>query len=73
VIWAVGFLLYNWISPGTVEWWQNAMEGLFHGLLRLPFPLSEDVTWLGASIPAFLVTFVLYALIAPWTAPRAKA
>jgi len=73
VIWALGFLLYNWISPGTVEWWQNAMEGLFQGLLRLPFPLSENVSWLGASIPAFLTTFILYALIAPWTTPRPTA
>lgn len=62
-VWAVGFLLYNWISPGTVEWWVNAMDWLFHGLLRLPFPLGDDVTWLGASIPAFLVTFVLYAVV----------
>lgn len=73
VIWALGFLLYNWISPGTVEWWQNAMETLFHGLLRLPFPLTENVSWLGASIPAFLLTFVLYALLAPWAAARRTA
>ncbi|MGQ9572063.1 MAG: cytosine permease, partial [Dehalococcoidia bacterium] len=73
VIWGMGFLLYNWIEPGTVEWWRDSMESLFHGLLRLPFPLSEDVTWLGASIPTFLATFILYSLIAPWATPRPRA
>lgn len=75
VVWGVGFLLYNWISPGTVDWWVNAMDWLFHGLLRLPFPLGEEVTWLGASIPAFLATFLLYALVAwrPTGQPQAKA
>jgi hypothetical protein len=35
-------------------------------LLRLPFPLGSELTWLGASIPAFLATFVLYALVGTW-------
>jgi NCS1 family nucleobase:cation symporter-1 len=62
-VWLVGFLLYNWISPGTLDWWVSAMEGLFSGLLHLPFPLTEQFSWLGASIPAFLVAFGLYALL----------
>jgi NCS1 family nucleobase:cation symporter-1 len=63
VVWLLGFLLYNWISPGSLSWWVNGMEGFFHGLLRLPFPLDEKVPWLSASIPAFLLSFVLYALV----------
>ena len=62
-VWLAGFLVYNWISPGTLDWWVWAMEGLFGGLLRLPFPLADHVSWLGASIPAFLVAFGLYAFL----------
>lgn len=65
VVWVVGFLVYNWIDPGTLPWWKDAMEGLFAGALGLPFPLGEETTWLGASVPAFLAGFVLYALSAP--------
>jgi NCS1 family nucleobase:cation symporter-1 len=71
VIWLAGFLLYNWISPGTLSWWVDGMEGFFHGLLRLPFPLDEKVSWLSASIPAFLFSFVLYALLS--RLPRSRA
>lgn len=62
-VWLLGFLLYNWISPGSLTWWVDGMEGFFHGLLRLPFPLDEKVSWLSASIPAFLLSFILYALV----------
>jgi hypothetical protein len=47
------------------------MEGFFHGLLRLPFPLDEKVSWLSASIPAFLLSFILYALVS--RLPRSQA
>jgi NCS1 family nucleobase:cation symporter-1 len=73
VVWLAGFLLYNWISPGTVGWWVNLMDALFGGLLRLPFPLGSELTWLGASIPAFLATFVLYAVVGTWTNRRNPA
>jgi len=73
VIWLAGFLLYNWISPGSLSWWVNGMEGFFHGLLRLPFPLDEKVSWLNASIPAFLLSFVLYALLSRLPQSRAVA
>jgi putative hydroxymethylpyrimidine transporter CytX len=72
-VWLAGFLLYNWISPGTVGWWLDAMEALFADLLRLPFPLGSELTWLGASIPAFLATFVLYALVGTWINRRKPA
>jgi nucleobase:cation symporter-1, NCS1 family len=54
-VWLLGFLVYNWINPGTVTAWVSLVEGLFAGLLHLPFPLSARLPWLGASIPAFLV------------------
>ena len=73
VIWLAGFLLYNWISPGSLSWWVDGMEGFFHGLLRLPFPLDEKVSWLNASIPAFLLSFVLYALLSRLPRSRAAA
>jgi len=63
LVWLLGFLLYNWISPGSLSWWVDGMDGFFNGLLRLPFPLDEKVSWLSASIPAFLLSFVLYALV----------
>jgi NCS1 family nucleobase:cation symporter-1 len=70
-VWLLGFLLYNWISPGSLTWWVDGMEGFFHGLLRLPFPLDEKVSWFSASIPAFLVSFILYALVS--RLPRSQA
>ena len=70
-VWLLGFLLYNWISPGSLTWWVDGMEGFFHGLLRLPFPLDEKVSWLSASIPAFLLSFILYALVS--RLPRSQA
>ena len=71
VVWLLGFLLYNWISPGSLSWWVDGMEGFFHGLLQLPFPLDEKVSWLNASLPAFFLSFVLYALLS--RLPRREA
>jgi cytosine/uracil/thiamine/allantoin permease len=72
-VWLAGFLVYNWISPGTLDWWVAAMEGLFGGLLRLPFPLGDHASWLGASIPAFLVAFGLYAFLGRRYVPATPA
>jgi nucleobase:cation symporter-1, NCS1 family len=57
-VWLLGFLVYNWINPGTVAAWVSLLEGLFADLLHLPFPLSAHLPWLGASIPAFTVSFL---------------
>jgi putative hydroxymethylpyrimidine transporter CytX len=73
VVWLAGFLLYNWISPGSLSWWVDGMEGFFHGLFRLPFPLDEKASWLNASIPAFLLSFVLYALLSRLPRGQARA
>ena len=55
VAWLAGFLVYNWVNPGTVGWWVSAMRFLFADALRLPFPAG--LSWLGASIAAFVVAF----------------
>ncbi|MBI2912369.1 MAG: hypothetical protein HYY03_00430, partial [Chloroflexi bacterium] len=60
--WALGFLLYHWISPPDAGWWRDAMEWLFATTLRFPFPLTDEVTWLGAAIPSFLAGLVLHAV-----------
>jgi nucleobase:cation symporter-1, NCS1 family len=58
LVWLLGFLVYNWVNPGGVQAWVSLLRGLFAGLLHLPFPLSARLPWLGASIPAFCVSFL---------------
>ncbi len=60
--WGLGFLLYHWIAPADVGWWQDALSWLFAEVLHLPFPLTAELTWLGAAIPSFLAGFLLHAL-----------
>lgn len=55
VAWLAGFLVYNWVNPGTVGWWVSAMRFLFADALGLSFPAG--LSWLGASIAAFVVAF----------------
>ncbi len=62
VAWLTGFVVYNWLNPGTVVWWVSAMEWLLHDIARLPFPLSASVPWLGASVAAFVVAFAIQAV-----------
>jgi nucleobase:cation symporter-1, NCS1 family len=57
-VWLAGFLVYNWINPGTVRPWVWLNHALFSGLLHLPFPLSARYPWLGASLPTFALTFL---------------
>jgi len=63
--WALGFLLYHWISPTEVGWWQDAMSWLFADALHLPFPLTDEVTSLGAAIPSFLAGFAIHFVVRP--------
>jgi len=56
--WLAGFVLYQWISPGEIGWWQDALRPTFDAV-GLSFPLSERVTWLGAAIPSFLLAFAV--------------
>jgi purine-cytosine permease-like protein len=57
VAWVGGFILYQWITPAPIEWWQDGLNSVFEAL-GLPFPLSDETDWLGAAIPAFLFAFV---------------
>jgi len=62
--WATGFLAYHWISPPEAQWWLDMTEWLFADTLGLPFPLTDEVTWLGAAIPSFLVAFAVQLALA---------
>ena len=68
LVWLLGFLVYNWINPGTVTARVSLVEDLFADLLGLPFPLSARLPWLGASIPAFAVAFL--AMLAVGRRPK---
>ena len=62
VAWALGFAAYQWISPADVGWWRDAAERVLADGLRLPFPLTDEITWLGAAIPSFLAGFAIQVL-----------
>jgi purine-cytosine permease-like protein len=62
--WGCGFVLYQWITPAEVDWWHNAFSAPFDAL-GLPFALSDDVTWLGAAIPSFVIAFCIDLLAPP--------
>lgn len=62
--WATGFLAYHWISPPEAQWWLDVTEWLFADTLGLPFPLTDEVTWLGAAIPSFLAAFAVQLALA---------
>lgn len=70
--WIIGFLTYNWISPGTVSWWVSAMKRLFHGWLSLPFPAGDRYTWLGASLASFFVAIGAALLLGSAQVARAR-
>jgi len=57
--WLLGFLLYAWIAPPTSLASLNEWLGGALGAIGLPFPLPSPV---GATIPSFALTFVLYAV-----------
>jgi cytosine/uracil/thiamine/allantoin permease len=73
LVWLLGFLVYNWINPGTVAAWVSLLDSLFAGLLHLPFPLSARLPWLGASIPAFAVSFLAMLTLGRRTTSRTRA
>jgi nucleobase:cation symporter-1, NCS1 family len=59
--WGAGFLVFHWIAPTDVAWWQSLAERLYSDLLRLPFPLTDEVAWLGAVVPSMLIAGALTA------------
>jgi len=62
-VWLLGFMVYDWINPGTVGQWVAVSRAFFADLLHLPFPLAERLPWLGASVPAFVVAFLAMLLV----------
>jgi putative hydroxymethylpyrimidine transporter CytX len=64
IVWAAGFLVYQWCAPTALDWWSGALERVLHGWLGLPFPLVGGSA-AGASLPSFAVTFVLALLVLP--------
>jgi NCS1 family nucleobase:cation symporter-1 len=62
VPWIVGFVLYHWSVPTGPEGWVEAVEGVFTNA-GLPFPLLGSR--LGASVPSFVVAFVLSLVVLP--------
>jgi len=67
--WAIGFLVYQWSVPTGPSGWQSAMKTVFHGWLRLPFPLAGSAA--GASLPSFAAAFA--ACLAIETVARRRA
>ena len=57
VPWIAGFAVYHWILPTGPSWWTGAVSRL------LSTPLSNDLPWLSASIPAFAVAFALATMV----------
>ena len=62
VPWIVGFVLYHWSVPTGPEGWVEAVERVFTNA-GLPFPLLGSR--LGASVPSFVVAFVLSLVVLP--------
>jgi hypothetical protein len=48
------------------------LDGVFADLLHLPFPLSARLPWLGASLPAFAVSFLAMLTVGRRRASRAR-
>jgi putative hydroxymethylpyrimidine transporter CytX len=57
VAWLLGALVYHWIVPTGPTWWTDWVRGI------VEIPLSERFTWLGASIPSFLVAFAVALVV----------
>ena len=51
VAWVAGFAAYQWLQPTGPEWWLSLVGDA---------PAAGSLT-IGASVPAFIVAFALYA------------
>jgi putative hydroxymethylpyrimidine transporter CytX len=57
--WIAGFVVYHWISPSQLDWWLDIIDVLPGA------PLSNEAGWLNASIPSFLIAFVVTLAVSP--------
>jgi purine-cytosine permease-like protein len=64
VAWCCGFIVYQWITPAEIGWWQDVFRSPFDAL-GLPFALSDEATWLGAAVPSFMVALCIDLLVSP--------
>jgi NCS1 family nucleobase:cation symporter-1 len=55
--WLGGFVVYHWINPSPLDWWLELNASVFGD------PLVARLPWLNASVPAFLVAFLLGAVL----------
>ncbi len=62
VPWVAGFMVYQWCVPTGPAWWVDGLERVVHDWFGLPFPLIGGSP-LGASVPSFVVAFVLTLLV----------
>jgi nucleobase:cation symporter-1, NCS1 family len=53
--WLIGFSVYQWIVPTGPAWWTNWVTDTV--------PSAAKYSWLGASLPSFLVAFVLASVM----------
>jgi nucleobase:cation symporter-1, NCS1 family len=56
--WIAGFVVYHWIAPTGPDWWTEFSTTLFGT------PLAQRFSWLGASVPAFVVAATIVWLSA---------
>lgn len=67
VAWLLGFLLYQWINPpANLPTLTDAIQGVL-GAVGLGVPLASPI---GATIPSFALSFVLYAVLGRLAAGR---
>jgi nucleobase:cation symporter-1, NCS1 family len=62
--WAAGFVVYHLIAPTGPQWWIDLWSGAFGE------SLSTKAPWLAASVPSFVVAFLLAAIGARLSSPR---
>ncbi len=60
--WLVGVVVYQWIIPTGPGWWTNWVIA--------NVPQAGRHSWLGASLPSFVVSFVLAAIVNTASAGR---
>jgi NCS1 family nucleobase:cation symporter-1 len=64
VPWAVGFVVYQLVNPGSIGWWVRVWTHIQNWLHFTPS------SWMSASVISFLVAAVLTLAIAPITGHR---
>jgi nucleobase:cation symporter-1, NCS1 family len=57
VPWLLGVAVFHWILPTGPTWWVDLVTSI------VGTPLAERTGWLSASIPAFLVSFLVAAVV----------